>query len=89
MGEGGGHFFNFSLPFSPAPSGFFQINEKWNSQRILKKFIIMDGKGKITLFSKNIKKISEKFKNIQFCRSAIPEIRNIWKSNLPESNYSN
>ena len=36
------------------------------------------GKGKITpLSSKKLKRISEKFKNIQCCRSAIPEIRNI------------
>ena len=40
--------------------------------------IFYSGKGKITpLSSKNIKRISEKLKNIQCCRSAILEICNI------------
>ena len=40
--------------------------------------LFYSGKGKITPLSfKSIKKISEKLKNIQCCRSAILEIRNI------------
>ena len=40
--------------------------------------LFYSGKGKITpLSSKSIKRISEKLKNIQCCRSAILEIRNI------------
>ena len=141
-GEGGGYFFNSSLPLSPAsqtlrhqlgnywrasswtqtrnlwfsstnrqplsyaptnlhtlttnqqarrPRNFFKLMKKGTLEGFFlglsQKFISMDlppqhlfysRRGKTTpLSSKNIKRISEKFKNIQCCRSAIPEIRNI------------
>ena len=52
--------------------------------------LFCSGKGKITaLSSESIKRISEKLKNIQRCRSAILEIRNIPDlfRNLLENNY--
>ena len=73
------------------PSKFLQINEKQKSRRIfpesfreIHKYrfatiaLFLFQKRKITPHSsKNIKKISEKFKNIPCCKFAIPEIRNI------------
>ena len=85
-GEGGGHFFNSSLPLSPASltswaiaadSSPLHIASNWESLVITNclttrsldlqpSSFFYSGKGKITpLSSKSIKRISEKFKNIQ------------------------
>ena len=104
-GHGGmGHLKMKPLPSEKQhPRNFFKLMKSETLEgffpRLLKKLIIMDlppsrsfycAKGKITpSSSKNIKRISNKFKNIQCGRLLFWKSTLFRKSNLLESNYSN